>query len=78
MKDAAEHLERVQDLAEPQVESEGYDHGRDHNQTSVPTFWYVVFVVEDHKRGDDVREDGWRSATGKAPSGRGNPSCVWH
>jgi hypothetical protein len=77
VKDASEYLERVENLAEAEVKSKGYNHGRNHDQAGVPAFRYIIFIVEDGEGGEYICEDRRRSATGEAPGGRGNPSCVW-
>lgn len=75
MENTASHLKGIEKLSEPEIEGEWNDHDCDHDQTGVPSFRYVVLVVEDGEGGDHVGKDGWRSGAGEAPCTHSDPSC---
>jgi hypothetical protein len=76
MQDSASHLEGIEHLPKPKVEDERYDHGSNHDETSVPTFRVVCFVIESSQGREDIGKDGRWSPTSKTPCGGSNPSCL--
>lgn len=59
--DATGCLERIDDFPEPEVEGEGYQHNRNHDQASMPAFRDVVFVIENRQGSYHVGQNGRRT-----------------
>jgi hypothetical protein len=57
---SSNHLKGVQHATEPKIPYHRYDNKTPHNQSSMPSLWYVVGIVENSKSSHNVGEVSWR------------------
>lgn len=74
MQNTTSDFKRIEDLAKPEIEYEGYDHCRDHNQRGVPSFRCVIRIVKDNEGTNNVGQKGRWATAGKAPCKYCDPS----